>query len=92
MEDEPSPAALEQVPLPACDGIELSPWRSHGNPFGGTGRPEEKRSREPSPVASAQMPSPTVLGTEQEPLPDASEQMPSSYRLRRRGQNRSRRP
>ena len=43
MEDEPSPAALEQKPLPVFGGFELSPRRPHSNPYGGTGRPQVGR-------------------------------------------------
>ena len=58
-----------------CDSFELSPLRTHGDPCGGTGRPAEERTLGPLPVASAQMPSPTARGTEQEPSPVTSEQM-----------------
>ena len=73
MEDELSPVALKQKLLPAFVCFELSPQWSHGDPCGSTGCPEEKCPLEPSPVASAQMPSPTALGTEHEPLLTASE-------------------
>ena len=81
---------LEHILFSVCDGCELLPWRLHGDPCGGKGGLAEERALEPSPVALAQNMSPTVLGTEKEPSPVALEQMPSCWRPRCRGWNRSR--
>ena len=66
-EQEPSPAASEQILLPVCNGFELLPVTLEQIPLA------VSDGSEPPPVASEQMPLPVALETEQESSSSASE-------------------